>query len=181
MLIHTSSLNVHDVISPLVNSWAAFTEKARLRLSGVDALLHASRTPVRLKIWLPRSYFVEEIGLGDAIKKISSAIGISPCGSCERRALTLNHWAILSSRRSRQNMNFTADGRPYWTDTNGCWHFDGACTGGFWWYRRQCITAPSSQLPDATTVEQCCHNWFRYPWIKVCPSSLDMGCGVCVA
>jgi hypothetical protein len=34
----------------------------------------------------------EEIGLGDAIKRVTYAMGIKPCGGCEQRAAALNRW-----------------------------------------------------------------------------------------
>ncbi len=67
-----------------------------------------------------------------------------------------------------------------WTDGQGCWHFDGRCTGGFWWYTRQCVRGPSSQAPTADIVEQCCQGWFQFPWIKTCKDSLNMGCSPCL-
>jgi hypothetical protein len=46
-------------------------------------------------------FIVEEVGLGDAIKHATSAIGIRPCGNCARRAGVLNRWVVLSPWRSR--------------------------------------------------------------------------------
>ena len=40
-----------------------------------------------------------EIGLGDAIKRATSYIGIKPCGGCGRRAAALNQWFVFSGRR----------------------------------------------------------------------------------
>ncbi len=37
-----------------------------------------------------------EIGLGDVIKRITSAVGIKPCVGCERRAALLNRWVSFS-------------------------------------------------------------------------------------
>ena len=34
----------------------------------------------------------DDRGLGDVIKRVTHAIGITPCGACERRAATLNRW-----------------------------------------------------------------------------------------
>lgn len=34
----------------------------------------------------------EEVGLGDAIKRVTYSIGIRPCGGCEKRAAALNRW-----------------------------------------------------------------------------------------
>jgi hypothetical protein len=42
----------------------------------------------------------EELGLGDAIKHVTSAMGIRPCGGCERRAAALNRRLVLTRGRS---------------------------------------------------------------------------------
>jgi hypothetical protein len=57
------------------------TEGAR---SGEDRPTHRVR--------LPGFLIEEEIGLGDVVKKATYAIGITPCGGCERRAAALNRW-----------------------------------------------------------------------------------------
>jgi len=38
----------------------------------------------------------EEIGLGDAVKRLTYAMGIKPCGGCEKRAAVLNRWLRFS-------------------------------------------------------------------------------------
>ena len=50
--------------------------------------------PHRLK--LPRFLVRYEMGLGDLIKRMTSAVGIKPCVGCERRAATLNRWLVFS-------------------------------------------------------------------------------------
>jgi len=52
--------------------------------------------PSPRKVRLPRFILDEEIGLGDAVKRVIYAIGIRPCGGCERRAAALNRWLVLS-------------------------------------------------------------------------------------
>jgi hypothetical protein len=44
------------------------------------------------RIRLPGFIKEEEIGLGDAIKKVTYAMGIKPCTGCEKRAAALNRW-----------------------------------------------------------------------------------------
>jgi hypothetical protein len=44
------------------------------------------------RVRLPGFVKVEELGLGDAIKRVTYAIGIKPCGGCEKRAASLNRW-----------------------------------------------------------------------------------------
>ena len=50
------------------------------------------------KVHLPGFVSDEEIGLGDAIKRVTYAFGIQPCGGCERRAATLNRWFVFTGR-----------------------------------------------------------------------------------
>ncbi len=50
----------------------------------------AERQPHRVR--LPGFLIEEEIGLGDVIKRATFAMGIKPCGGCEKRAATLNRW-----------------------------------------------------------------------------------------
>jgi hypothetical protein len=45
---------------------------------------------------LPGFLIEEEIGLGDAIKRVTYAMGIKPCAGCEKRAVTLNRWLHFS-------------------------------------------------------------------------------------
>ena len=52
--------------------------------------------PYRMR--LPRFINADdkEIGLGDVIKRATSAVGIRPCGGCERRAAAINRWVRFS-------------------------------------------------------------------------------------
>ena len=51
---------------------------------------HAKRQPHRVR--LPGFLIDEEVGLGEAIKRVTYAMGIKPCGGCEKRATALNRW-----------------------------------------------------------------------------------------
>jgi hypothetical protein len=46
----------------------------------------------RHRVRLPGFLIDEEIGLGDAIKRVTYAMGIKACGGCEKRAAALNRW-----------------------------------------------------------------------------------------
>jgi hypothetical protein len=46
-----------------------------------------------------------EIGLGDLIKRATSAIGIKSCGGCEQRAAILNRWIVFNGKNSNQEQN----------------------------------------------------------------------------
>ena len=53
------------------------------------------------RVRLPGFITDEDIGLGDVIKRATSAVGIRPCGGCERRAAALNHRLVFSGWRSK--------------------------------------------------------------------------------
>jgi hypothetical protein len=57
------------------------------------------RRPRRIRI--PGFITEEDIGLGDVIKKATSAAGIKSCSGCARRAAHLNHRIVFSKRASR--------------------------------------------------------------------------------
>jgi hypothetical protein len=42
-----------------------------------------------------------DVGLGDLIKRATHALGVKPCGECERRAARLNRWLIFSGKNSK--------------------------------------------------------------------------------
>ncbi len=52
------------------------------------------RQPHRVR--LPGFLVEEEIGLGDAVRRVTYAMGIKPCGGCEKRAAALNRWVHFS-------------------------------------------------------------------------------------
>jgi|GEM_PF-621117 len=48
------------------------------------------------RIRLPGFLNEKEIGLGDAIKRVTYAMGVRPCGGCNRRAAALNRWMTFT-------------------------------------------------------------------------------------
>jgi hypothetical protein len=59
-----------------------------------------SRAPLRVTV--PRFVTDEEIGAGDALKRLTASAGIRPCGGCARRAERLNRSLAIGPRsRSR--------------------------------------------------------------------------------
>jgi len=64
----------------------------KTKTTGHQELQGSSRYSVRL----PGFLIDEEIGLGDAIKRVTYAMGIKPCGGCEQRAAALNRWMHFS-------------------------------------------------------------------------------------
>jgi hypothetical protein len=57
-----------------------------------------AQQPYRVR--LPGFIGEEEVGLGDVIKRATSAVGIPPCGGCARRAAMLNRWVTFGGRRA---------------------------------------------------------------------------------
>ena len=55
----------------------------------------------RYRVRLPTFVTDDEIGLGDAIKRVTSRFGIRPCGGCQRRAAALNQWLMFSGKHRR--------------------------------------------------------------------------------
>lgn len=51
------------------------------------------------RVRLPGFVTEEDVGLGDLIKRATSAVGIKPCGGCQRRAAALNRWMVFHGRR----------------------------------------------------------------------------------
>ena len=50
------------------------------------------------RVRLPGFITGEEMGLGDAIKRTTSFLGVRPCGGCSRRADALNRWMVFTNR-----------------------------------------------------------------------------------
>jgi hypothetical protein len=55
--------------------------------------------PQPYRVRLPGFIADEDVGLGELIKRVTSAAGIKPCGGCQRRADTLNRWMVFSGKR----------------------------------------------------------------------------------
>ncbi len=53
------------------------------------------------RLRLPGFITDEDVGLGDAVKRMTYAVGITPCGGCEQRAATLNRWLAFSGRQGK--------------------------------------------------------------------------------
>jgi hypothetical protein len=52
--------------------------------------------PEPYRVRLPGFVRDEDIGLGDAVKRMTYAIGVRPCGGCEARAAALNRWVVFT-------------------------------------------------------------------------------------
>ena len=55
-----------------------------------DSATKTERQPHRVRV--PGFIVQEEVGLGDVIKRVTYAFGITPCAGCQRRAAALNRW-----------------------------------------------------------------------------------------
>lgn len=66
----------------------------RIEETTTDSKEQRQKQPHRVR--LPGFLVEEEIGLGDAIKRVTYAMGIKPCGGCEQRAAALNRWMHFS-------------------------------------------------------------------------------------
>ena len=51
------------------------------------------------QVRLPGFVGDEAVGLGDVIKRATSAAGVRPCGGCAQRARRLNNWLAFTGRR----------------------------------------------------------------------------------
>lgn len=59
----------------------------------------SEHAPYRVR--LPGFITDKEVGLGDAIKRVTYALGIKPCAGCEHRAAVLNRWMVLTGPRAK--------------------------------------------------------------------------------
>lgn len=67
--------------------------EGRIRTTKTD---RGERQPYRVR--LPGFVNDKDVGLGDIITKSTSALGIRPCGDCDRRAAALNSWIVFTGR-----------------------------------------------------------------------------------
>jgi hypothetical protein len=54
----------------------------------------------RHRVRLPRFVVEEPVGLGDVVKRVTSAVGIAPCSGCRERAARMNRWVGFESASS---------------------------------------------------------------------------------
>jgi hypothetical protein len=57
-----------------------------------------SGIPAR-RVRLPRFLVSEPVGLGQVVKRATTAIGMRPCAPCERRAELLDRWLRIEPQR----------------------------------------------------------------------------------
>jgi hypothetical protein len=54
----------------------------------------AKAQPYRVR--LPGFVSDEQIGLGDAVRRMTYALGARPCGGCDARAAAINRWMVFT-------------------------------------------------------------------------------------
>jgi hypothetical protein len=60
---------------------------------------HGAAPPQPRRVRLPGFVADEPVGLGDAVKRATSLVGIRPCGACVERAARLNRRVVLTGRK----------------------------------------------------------------------------------
>ena len=60
-----------------------------------------SHPPHRIR--LPGFVTEQDIGLGDAVKRVTYALGMKPCSGCERRDAALNRWFVFTGQLHQTN------------------------------------------------------------------------------
>lgn len=87
----------HSAITEVLDAPTLYTFNAGTLASplmSAGKTVDAAGLRARSRIWPPRVIHVpfleHPIGLGDAVKHATAAIGIKPCGGCDQRAATLN-------------------------------------------------------------------------------------------
>ena len=48
------------------------------------------------QVRLPGFVVDEAVGLGDVVQRATYAMGIKPCGGCERRTAAMNRWMVFT-------------------------------------------------------------------------------------
>jgi hypothetical protein len=48
------------------------------------------------QVRLPGFVVDEAVGLGDVVQRVTYAMGIEPCGGCERRTAAMNRWMVFT-------------------------------------------------------------------------------------
>ena len=63
-----------------------------------------SRVPSRIPrpIRIPLPAIQREVGLGQAVKRVTTALGIRPCSSCAQRARALDQRLVFSAMRGKK-------------------------------------------------------------------------------
>jgi len=74
------------------------TARSEGKPAGDDAV-NEEHQPPRIAIRLPVLSVGEPIGLGDLLKRATTAAHLPPCAGCQRRARLLNRWVAFTPGR----------------------------------------------------------------------------------
>jgi hypothetical protein len=66
---------------------------------GLDRDPYDEAVKPRRRVRLPRFIVQEPVGLGDVVKRATTALSVRPCGGCERRAARLDRLVRFEPRR----------------------------------------------------------------------------------
>lgn len=58
--------------------------------------------PEPYRVRLPLFIRDDDVGLGNVVKRVTSTLGIRPCGGCERRADALNSRLVFTRGRGKE-------------------------------------------------------------------------------
>lgn len=61
----------------------------------------AATGQARHHVRLPRFLVDEPVGLGQMVKRVTTAAGVKPCAPCERRAAQLDRWLQVEPHHRR--------------------------------------------------------------------------------
>jgi hypothetical protein len=64
---------------------------------GIDDTTLRGRRPYRVR--LPGFISEDEVGLGEAIRRATSLLGVRPCGGCAERAAALDRRIVFTGQR----------------------------------------------------------------------------------
>jgi hypothetical protein len=65
-----------------------------MQSENLSAVEETQSKPYQVK--LPGFVSDEAVGLGDVVQRVTYAMGIKPCGGCERRAAAMNRWMTFT-------------------------------------------------------------------------------------
>ena len=89
----TSAFASRAIVYRQCGSFVAFQTN-----DGALSLRHAEmKIPRPIRIQVPGVRRV--VGLGQAVKRVTTSLGIRPCGGCQRRARALDRFVVLAPPR----------------------------------------------------------------------------------
>lgn len=84
---------------PTGRTVTAVTDKSPDGAHAVEGEPSDAAEKPRHRVRLPRFIVQEPIGLGDVVKRGTTALGVHPCRGCQERAERINRWVGFEPRR----------------------------------------------------------------------------------